>query len=634
MTENKRPVLARVLLIAVFLLGIVIARLVCPRMNLPLHNPWHVTGAPSILNFSPSTNRLRYLCVVSLPSILLLLCYLVPVRKLKNLCFPPASAPASSDKSPKAHRRSWILVCTSLVVLFVVVSLNVPTEISSGSFDTFHEGEALGPATAYLHGQAPYRDFLVVHGYFQDVGGCVTAFKLFGHSISAVRTLWSILKVLRFALLVVLLGIIFDGAYLPTFGAGILLLLLLCPSTAVGGDYQALVQTIGRDLTNVVFLVCVMLLYKSISKAASPGLRVPILGFASAFVAVSSLAFSVDRGSYLMLAYALLLPILYFAYVRGRPLREQILRHALPLVLGAGAGVLLLGFVTQWNLVDFAKFAFLILPKYFPLLDSVPYSLEVAWPFLVMALVAANTFWIVLKYLQRRASGPVGTEPLWRGYVTVYFPEISLSVVALILFLSALGISDTAHITTYGFTSYLLAIVILMRHVSFPSKRIAGMRKVCGIGLGILAAVMFCVAVSNVADKGLLAENFPLGTPDSDYIPADHSATIDFLRSNLGPNDSFLTLTNEASWYYFLDRPSPIRFAVACLGATDFYQREAIRDIEKKNVEFVIVQNSNWSNAILGIPTEARLPILAHYIAANYVFFRQIDSNTIYVKRR
>lgn len=64
--------------------------------------------------------------------------------------------------------------------------------------------------------------------------------------------------------------------------------------------------------------------------------------------------------------------------------------------------------------------------------------------------------------------------------------------------------------------------------------------------------------------------------------------------------------------------------------ASDFYQRETIRDLRRHNVTYLIYQNSFFSNAILDIPTSTRLPILMSYVHKNYEPYLTLGDNEIW----
>jgi hypothetical protein len=120
--------------------------------------------------------------------------------------------------------------------------------------------------------------------------------------------------------------------------------------------------------------------------------------------------------------------------------------------------------------------------------------------------------------------------------------------------------------------------------------------------------------------------------PDSAFVPQDYKTAIAFLKENLGPGENFMTLTNEASWYYYVGRPCPSRFLVVWFAMPDFYQREVVRDLETKGVKYILYRNSFWTNSIDSIPNEKRLPILFRYVNEHYRFCRDLNGNEIWIK--
>jgi hypothetical protein len=289
--------------------------------------------------------------------------------------------------------------------------------------------------------------------------------------------------------------------------------------------------------------------------------------------------------------------------------------------------------IIHWRFGAFFHYSFVILPRYFPLVGALPYFVQFLPWFLMLILISANTFWVALKYLQERcAVDPEGRSPA-RRFVRRYFTELALLVVSLILYLSALGISDWTHVSIYGATALILSLTIILRHgvpglIRRPirSKIFSGV--LAAIAIGTLA---WCV--NTIAENDLIRENFPLGKPDSEYVPINHIDTLAFLKENLRPNESFYTMSSEGSWYYFLDKPCPIRFVHAYTAATDFYQHEVVRDLARHNVKFIIYRNAHWANNIVGVPTLSRLPIVTRYIRKHYMPYRLIDDNEIWVRK-
>jgi hypothetical protein len=624
-------------LAAAFAAGIAIARFSWVHIKLPFSNPWHIIGAPSVLRFNPDTNRVGYLCMVSIPSLLLLALYLTPVRRLKALLFPEEHSPtAEPKKAPKRVQqttsapRSWLGLGLKLglVLLLMVVSIAMPNDYTALPFDTFHEGESLGPATNYLHGGVPYKDFYVLHGFIQDCGKAALAFKLFGRSIAAVRTLWSIVKVVVYGLIGILLLMLFEGEVLWAISA---VLLFVLANTCMMPIYEEMLQTVSkinnRDITTVLFLIAMFALHRRLARDPNSSPRgLAMMSFFPAFVAVASLGFSVDRGTLLTLSYLVLCVILYAGLVRSTAPRQRAAYVAGSLA-GVLAGLLALGALVRWNFVGFFGFTYGILPRLFAMMDTLAFPIFRPPWFAVVALVAFNTYWILLKFLQTpRAGGSLGD--FCRGY----FQETTLLVVSLTLFTGALGISDWDHVSVNALAAYILFLTIVFKHV-LPRLLIGNVRKTYACAVGVLAICTFVWAINCVFSQPLIASNFPLGKPDYEFVRRGDAEAVAFLEANLGPGENFFTMTSEGSWYYLLDKPCPTRFVLIYAAGSDFYQNETVHDLETRNVKYVIYHNDYFSNDILGIPTLVRLPMVTQYLQTHYVPCVCIGGNAILVRK-
>jgi hypothetical protein len=125
-----------------------------------------------------------------------------------------------------------------------------------------------------------------------------------------------------------------------------------------------------------------------------------------------------------------------------------------------------------------------------------------------------------------------------------------------------------------------------------------------------------------------------VGRPDSFYLPGGYLRTAEVLRENLGPDESFFTMTSEALWYYLVDRPCPTRFPVVWFAAPAFYQEEIIRDLERNNTKLVLYRNAAPSNGIDGISNERRLPLVAAYLKEHYEPWQKIEDHEIWIRRK
>ena len=125
----------------------------------------------------------------------------------------------------------------------------------------------------------------------------------------------------------------------------------------------------------------------------------------------------------------------------------------------------------------------------------------------------------------------------------------------------------------------------------------------------------------------------PVNASDDFFIPDNYKGTINFLRVNLEADESFFTLTSEASWYYFIDKPCPTRFQVVWFAMPLFYQNEVVDDLKSGKVKYIILRNNHWANKIDGFDNEVRLPVVISYIKQNYIFYKRIDDNEIWIKK-
>src|SRR5690606_29816888 len=163
-----------------FLLGAALGCAVWDLVALPFTDPWGQCSVVTRERFAPANNMVRFAIVVALPILVMALRHM---RRPSHRSSWSDRAPASDIPAVRPRRPDQI----GLLLLGAVIALLSPTSLASGPFDTFHEGECLGPAVSYAAGQVPYRDVLFVHGVFQDPGRAVLAFALFGRSIGAVR---------------------------------------------------------------------------------------------------------------------------------------------------------------------------------------------------------------------------------------------------------------------------------------------------------------------------------------------------------------------------------------------------------------------------------------------------------------
>ncbi len=548
-------------------------------------------GAPAIQGFHPANNVLRFLVLAACPAALLVVAHWGIRGRLG-----PAPAPESTT-APDRPVFGWLLAG-----LAALAALNIPTYHAWGAMNRFHEGESLGTAVSHVKGQVPYEEYLFVHGVYQDPLRSALAFRLFGRSIGSARALESAVKMAAFVLLGLVLWEWFGRQATPAYAA-LLLIVGLHGLVALEAMWLPLapLRLMQRDVTAMAFLLAVARLYRRPEAGAGAW-------FALGFVPVASFGYSIDRGFFLTATAALAAGLLW-------RLRRE--RFPWALAEGAAAGCLVVGALLQWHVRAFFRFTFLVMPRYKEWMDGLAYPIEQAPMWGIAALAAANLYELTRQFL-------AATLP---EFLRRRFLEICLACLSICFLRAALGRADFVHLSVNSWPAYLLAFSLFVRPLLARWEALS--RRLVTAGAAGLAVV--CLIQAPRAH--LLAQNFPIGRPDSHFLPPSYLKTAETLRQNLAPGESFFTMTSEALWYYLLDRPCPSRFPVVWFAAPSFYQEEIIRDLERRQTKLVLYRNDAPSNRIDGIPNERRLPLLAAYLKERYAPWRVVEGNEIWIRR-
>jgi len=144
-----------------------------------------------------------------------------------------------------------------LIISFIVFIAGnfYPHHNNVTELDYFHEGETLGTAIDYINNKVPYADTIFVHGVFQDPLRSVLAFKIFGHSIAALRTVDSILNIITLLLFSTFLYLLFEkNIYYFAFSFFLLLFFWIARPVCIGFNIT------NRDITLYLFLICAVFL--------------------------------------------------------------------------------------------------------------------------------------------------------------------------------------------------------------------------------------------------------------------------------------------------------------------------------------------------------------------------------------
>jgi hypothetical protein len=640
----------RFLPLCLFFIGVSMAFCAWNFIVLPFQNPLQVVGYCTKIQFNPENDLARFLVFVFLPSVLAVVFYNVcgAAKRAEHFGQKIKGSELGQPLAVSISRRGGISLL--LLVYAVLLAINTPTYHAFGRFDSYHEGESLGSAISYLAGQQPYRDFVFFHGLIQDPLRSAWAFQIFGKSIGAERTFESLAKVVLWLLLAVFLDRLFRKKTWITFLALSFLAVLhvsfffnvfgtfLLPSLSADSitdlfldhrsfweNFNFLILT-ARDGLTFAFLWIFLEVHGFLVEGRSAGKwRKRFFFFLLAFVPVSSLGYSIDRGVYLAATYCFLAPVLFFFFTRTANLRKNFLLFSVSGILTA---FLLLEWLLKGRLLECLRFIFIVFPSYKALSEKIPFPIE-EWKFLfALILVSGQVYLLTWKVLGARYE--IGET--WKtSFFGKNLAEMVLALLSVFYFFNVLVRSDEEHLL-YGLgVPYILAFFILFRRFEPFLKEQAGVKKVLKSCVVFSVAAIFAAGVIRDVRWNAFQKNFPLGTTDDDFISSQDRAAVLFLKGKMGPDDQFFTMTSEASWYYYLDKPCPTRFPYIWTAAPEVFQREINQDLSLKKVKWVLFRDDDWSGRIDGISNEEKFPVVAQFIRKNYHPFQNVEGREIWV---
>lgn len=604
-----------------FIAGFVIAVLLWEYIQLPFSNPWQVIGSYTVIEMNPNSETLRFLVVLGLPMLFIFIGHLFLRNEKPNLQ-PQVSVYQQVNSVP------WLVLC---VVFSVVFALNIGIE--KHLFDYFHDGESLGPAISFYAGQTPYKDYLFLHGFFQDPFRSVLAFELFGRGISSLEIMDGILKIINSGLLFFLVYRLFRFNKIA-LTAMVLILVFLGISnriwTRVLYDFVPVINHQGRDICTFSFLILLTYLFDQfIAKKPDPK-KVVFISLLLYLVAWGSYLYSVDRAYYLS-ATSLVVGVIVLLF-GNLSFKRSFLVGAIPGMTMAIHGFIL---VIGTGIPYFLDYYFLKLPGFKELVDGIPYDIN-GFPFLVtLVLIALPVCWLAHRFFYAAIFSNGNIKENIGEFARHYFLEIILATMTVFYFRSALGRSDYYHLAYVSVLIYLLFFYFLFRRVLRPlfdrmsKKRMVA--QIAFVAIGLIGVVGFFRLFSNNAY--LLRANFPIGIADEIYLKDDYEQMIELIKETLSEDEHFYTLTNELCWYYFIDKPAPSRHHLINFTSPYFFQEELIQDLEKNNVKLILYNNEDPFNHFDNVGFRDRVPLVTDYVHEHYMFFRQIGRQELWIRK-
>ena len=613
--RQSQRLLLYLLLFSTSFVSILFTVLTYDYIKLPYSNSWSISGPMTKIQYNPNNDIVRYLYII-----------LMPVVGLLTVTFFKSTKKYIIDKREFPFNLQYVLKMVPYTLLLVFVIIYIGNSYTYHNdpdpLDCFHEGETLGMAIDYQNGKVPYKETIFVHGAGQDPLRSVFAFEIFGKSIAASRTIMSLLEIAATILFVLALYYLFER---NIYHLGISFSLLILVQSL---HLQRISFTIPeRDIFLYLFVITATMLSKKIKVGMpSKNIMLYILFFLWAFIPTLAFSYSIDRGFYLSFIALITLIIIYFFYWRS------VRSYTLFVVLGYMSGILLLGLSIKFAYIDFIKFSFLTMPRYKELMDGLIYNFSELSYLAPVIMISANLYWIVYEFICFESNKNISFFTKLKSFYSLYFMEILLCLLSIVYFRSALGRSDIGHIYYASAPVFISICFILIKH--YFNTALDKFNKYRQIILSTIMAIIVLISITAYFPRVRFNKLYtlPLGIPDAKIIPKSYIPVISYIRSYLNNNEYFLTMTNEASWYYFINRPCPTKFPVVWFAMPSFYQNQVVKDLKSKNVKFILYKNECWSNRIDGITNQERLPIIDKYIKNNYSPFKVINKNELWIK--
>lgn len=593
------------------IIGSFIGFLVWSIIKLPFHNYHEIVGVLDVLKENPNNDILRFIVFVSLPALIFFFYFLINKRK---------KVPEITFKEFE-NTKSSVLEYLFYFVFCLLSGVYITQE--NPIFDTFHEGEALGPAINYLNGDIPYQDFIFCHGLIQDVLRSVWGFEIFGKSIGGFRTMSSLLEIITILLLSIFILRYFNRNIKKASIAFLLIVLtqkILDFIYSNGGNHLVSPISIqyGRDSTLYLFLISLTFINQYIKGNIDKKWNWLIF-ISAAYIPHVAFIYSIDRGFYLSGSYLIIFLLLVFYFFYSK---KEYLIFAFFSLLGAGLGFLTLFVILQEGFDDFLWYVFVEMPPYKEFLDGKPYPIFDHRFLLALVLQSSLFLLIVNRFLQLTNNlGSIQSKMVI--FIKSNFLELSLVILSIIFFRSVLGRSDLFHMRYGIHIAFLLSFLLifkLLRKDFHISNR-----------LYYFSITLFLFVFSyRIHSKNLLFEVFPLNQKDEHYIPNNFTETISFLKEEHQKGKKAYSLSSEAVWYYLLNQPCPTRFPVTYFAQRKDYQLQLIDNLIKNKVTYIHIDTI--SSNVDKISIFKRIPIVTQFVNENYTFYKKFGDQIILVK--
>lgn len=523
---------------------------------------------------------------------------------------------APLQPAPARRLAAWVI----LPVLLYIFSY-ASTAHHTQWIDLFHRGEAIGPASDYLRGKAPYREVFALHGLLED--GMLDAWlmEMFGRDLDV--------AVARTVILGGFLAVTLWILGLAVFESIPLALLVVGMSA----------WTTAENNRTFFQVAAVALLWIALLRG-----RMPAAFFAGVFGAVA-LFFSYDIGLYTIAGgvgstLALALIARRVAWAGVSPLRT--LTFFVAGVL-AGAAPFLIYLAWRGSLGAFFEVSFVTIPRIIDAVWSLPFP-DLTTMFredLNLHKLAEFVLWEKFRLILSPLTIGIAAAYLIQRIVRRTFEDLDAALLVLTIFATitqrtAFGRAEFRH---QYFAAFLVGPMLVILGI-LAARRLVSIWRGGDEGVRAFVVTVVLIAFPVIAVLFWIPDliNARLGDVTNYQrrvlrVYRDGRAeevvhriryVSDEIRRLTRRREPVFDFSNQPAFYFFADRPNPTRFYQVPIASPARFQAEIINALEKTRTKVILRTSPENFDEFDGVPNNVRAQAVAAYIDDCYRFFTSV----------
>lgn len=574
--------------------------MILPLVAMPYDNPFNISNSYSGTGFNPSNN---YIQIVFLIAATVGIFY--GLRRL--------------------YSSKYVWVIKLLVALLIIGNHFLTVIIPNGNIsviDSFHTGEQLSPARAWLSGDDHlYQDAFYLRGAGMDTLIAATGFKLFGISIG------SYLITLQFLILVALASFLSLVAKLirnPLIYLVTVTLFYLSASTSL------------VELRDTPIWLSLGLLFYVFSPTNNQKARYAALA-GIGLIASLSLFMAVDRGMLLIALTGLLMGVLplfqrtnknEYKRVTLQQWQRQLLAPAF-IAGGLAIGLIVPALLMGWPSFNaFLQLSFHEIPAYAGLLVSQPIPPLFGEFYLYYAPVfIAITTGMVLVHLLRSKKVPLN----------ILLPLGIIFIFGILCLKGGANRIDVAKMATTTAPLYLASVLILGYAVKLIHKeKLLRASLVPLLIISVIIVIFFgqfkperLIHQFTYTRADLSHYRHMTSRPDDAWIAAETREVRDYIINHTNKTDTIFAFTSNPLYYYLTDRSNPSRFYISWYADPQPLTNELLRDLKANKPKLIIYKEDSWMDSPDNQPMSSRIPDVDRWIKETYKKSTKIGTTEI-----